>query len=369
MRMNAQGIAWASGRALPGGLLPVSQEALALSLFHLTHLLRAGVGLSDALEEVQLLEQGRHLRAVWKNIAQAVSAGESLSQAMRVWPEVFDDVMVALVQAGEVNGELEQACAACHDMLDWKMAARGRLYSALLYPLFALLVLSAVLIFLFVSVVPSLEQFLSATHSALAWHSRALLHVSDWLTQAWLPVVAGTVLLILATLALRRSLMPCRRLSDRWVLQMPILGTLCVELSLSRYALVCGRLYRSGVDLDHSLHISEGVLRNTVLRQAFVRIRASLNAGASLSESMADATHLPASFRRILAAGESAGALGQALSQAGDQHHRRAQLQLDRVERLAGPITLTLVGANLFWVIVSVLGPVYDSAIDAVLLS
>ena len=88
-----------------------------------------------------------------------------------------------------------------------------------------------------------------------------------------------------------------------------------------------------------------------------------------MSEALKTVHRLPTSFHRLLAAGESAGALGQAFSQAGDQHQRHATLQLDRLERMAGPLTLTIVGLNLLWIIVSVLGPVYESAIDAVLLS
>ncbi|MGQ7845373.1 type II secretion system F family protein [Granulosicoccus sp. 3-233] len=349
--------------------LPVSPEAVALSLFHLSHLLRAGVGLNEALHEVQLLEQGRRMRSLWGGIAEGVRCGDSLSQVMAVWPGAFDESIIALIKAGEANGELEQACASCCEVLEWRVSTRSRLFTALLYPAFALLVLTAVLIFLFVSVVPSLEAFLSASQGTLAWHSRALLHVSDWLTKAWLPTSAGLVLLVLLIVALRQSLSAFRLLSDRCVLRLPVIGTLLVQLSLSRYASICGRLYRSGVELSHALQLSEGVLRNSALKQSFSRIRTALIAGSTLSESMDGSPHLPASFRRILAAGESAGALDQALSQAGDQHYRLARLQLDRLERLVGPLTLTVVGGNLLWVIISVMGPVYESAIEAVLLS
>lgn len=355
---------WAIGR-----LWPASKESLSLSLFHLAHLLRAGVGLDDALQEVQLLEQGRGMRRLWRDIAERVRSGESLSDAMRAWPAAFDDVLVALVKSGEVNGELEEACTACCEVLDWNTTSRARMITAMLYPCFALLVLTGVVIFLFVSVVPSLEGFLQATQAGLAWHTRGLLFVSGFLGRIYLPLLAVLVLLVLFIIALRRTLVTFRLLSDHCLLRLPLIGKLLLELSLSRYAGICGRLYRSGVELDQALCVGETVLRNTALRQCLSSVRASLVAGATLAESVSGVASLPPSFRRILAAGESAGALGQALSQAGDQHQRHAKLQLDRMERLAGPLTLSVVGMNLLWIIISVLGPVYESAIDAVLLS
>ena len=369
MRMSMREVE-AAGRDVPFTMRwPVSKEALSLSLFHLTHLLQAGVGLDDALHEVQLMEQGRRMRTLWQEIAQQVSAGEALSAAISAWPAAFDPVIIALIKAGEVNGELEHACASCCEVLDWNTAARSRMLTALLYPLFAMLVLSAVLVFLFVSVVPSLEGFLSGTNSVLAWHTRGLLRLSDWLTRAYLPVTVALLLLTLLIAGLRQSSASFRLLTDRCLLRLPLVGKLLVELSLSRYAGICGRLYRSGVELNHSLLISEAVLGNTALRQSFSGLRTSLVAGSTLSEAMNRISIVPASFRRILSAGESAGALGQALSQAGDQHQRHAKLMLDRIERLAGPLTLSVVGINLLWVIISVLGPVYESAIDSVLLS
>lgn len=348
---------------------PVSREALSLSMFHLTHLLRAGVGLDDALQEVQLLEQGSRLRALWFRVASRVRSGECLSEALRASPEVADDVLVAIIQAGESSGELAIACASCSELLDWNATTRSRMVTALIYPVFALLVLSAVVVFLFVSVVPSLTGFLEASRTELQWHTQALLLLSSWLGTVWLPVVAACFIAAFGICLLRRVLTSFRRSSDRFLLSLPVIGLLITELSLSRYAGICGRLYRSGVDLDQSLHISVAVLRNTALQQSFSRMQKSVVTGSSLAEAVQRVPGLPATFRRLLAAGESTGALGQALAQAADQHQRHAQHQLDRIERLAGPVTLLVVGVNLLWIIISVLGPVYESAIDAVLLS
>lgn len=346
-----------------------SQASISLSLFHLHHLLAAGVGLGEALSELGDMETNRSIRQVWIDVAAKVEAGESLSEALQSRPGVFSELVVAMIQSGEVNGQLAMACESARELLEWNRATKARMATVLVYPLFALLVLLAVVAFLFISVVPSLENFLAAGNADLAWHTQGLLSLSGWMGQ-WYLFLLVCVLSLGSGVMISRSCNAGFKLRcDQCVLMLPIAGALVCELSLSRYAVVCGRLYRSGIELEKSMLISEKLIINMALREGLMRARTQMVAGASLAYALDGIDVVPASFRRLLAAGESAGALGQALVQAGDQRQHHAQHLVERIERLAGPLTLLVVGANLLWIVVSVLGPVYESAIGAVLQS
>ncbi len=346
-----------------------SQDAIGLSLFHLHHLLAAGVGLGEALSELYALETNRRMRQVWREVAANVEAGQSLSEAMAIRPRVFSALIIALMRAGEANGQLAIACESGRELLEWNRTMRSRMATVLIYPTFALLVLLAVVAFLFISVVPSLETFLSTAEVGLAWHTRGLLMVSAWMGQLYLPLTGCLMMMVLSVVVLRRCSDAFTLASDHCLLRLPVVGLLICELSLSRYSMVCGRLYRSGIELEQSLSISESLVGNTMLRQGLAQARALMVAGASLGDALSGVTIIPGSFRRLLAAGESAGALGQALLQAGEQRQRHAQHLIERIERLVGPVTLLVIGANLMWIVVSVLGPVYDTAINAVMQS
>ncbi len=346
-----------------------AQDAIGLSLFHLHHLLAAGVGLGEALGELCALETNRRMRQVWCDVAVSVEAGQSLSEAMARWPRVYSPLVIALIRAGEANGQLAMACESGRELLAWNRTMRSRMATVLIYPTFALLVLLAVLAFLFISVVPSLEAFLSTSEGGLAWHTRGLLIVSAWMEQLYLPLTVGLVMMIMSIIILRRCSEALTLATDHCLLRLPVIGLLICELSLSRYAMVCGRLYRSGIELEQSLAISEAMVGNTMLRQGLAQARALMVAGSSLGDALSGDSIIPGSFRRLLAAGESAGALGQALLQAGEQRQHHAQHLIERIERLVGPVMLLVIGANLMWIVVSVLGPVYDSAISAVMQS
>ena len=346
-----------------------SQDAICLSLFHLHHLLSAGVGLSEALGELYALESNRGMRQVWRGVAAGVEAGQSLSEAMAIRPRVFSALIIAMIRAGEANGQLAIACDSARELLEWNQTMRSRMTTVLIYPFFALLVLLAVVTFLFISVVPSLETFLNTGGAGLAWHTQGLLIVSAWIAKLYLPIGGCLMMMVFGVVLLRRCSEAFTLITDHCLLRLPVVGLLICELSLSRYSTVCGRLYRSGIELEQSLAISESLVSNMMLRQGLARARALMVAGASLGDALSGIAIIPGSFRRLLAAGESAGALGQALLQAGEQRQRHAQHLIERVERLVGPVTLLVIGANLMWIVVSVLGPVYDTAINAVMQS
>lgn len=353
----------------PGIGTSVSAEQLSLSFFHLRHLLQAGVGLSDALQEIGAMESAQRLKRVWSVVALQVQTGVSLSQAMAGWPGVFSDGIRALIRAGEINGDLTAALEDCCEQLDWLSRTRSSLLTAMVYPLVALCSLLLVIVFLMVSVIPSLSGFLAATQTELDWHSRWLLSVSAALQGFWLPCLLLFLMLSIFLLLARATVPAFRRFTDQLLLRLPLLGPIGTALGLSRQAVVCARLYRGGIELGQAMRVSETVIGNRALRQVFRRVRHAVTGGASLEQAMQHESLLPSSYRRLLGAGESTGALAQAMMQAAEQHQSQARHQMQRIERLLGPALLLLVGGLLLWIIVSLLGPVYEAAIDAVLLS
>ncbi|NND89618.1 MAG: type II secretion system F family protein [Granulosicoccus sp.] len=343
-----------------------SGNSMGLSLFHLSHLLRAGVGLKESLAEVCALESVRRMRIVWGNVAARVRSGQSFSASLGAWPGVFDAVLIAMIQCGEANGDLAGACDRCRQLQQSQATARSHLVTALLYPLFAMSALAGVVIFLFVSVIPSLHDFLVANQAFIAWHTRALIALSNWMRHYILSLLVGTFMLVTVIVALRRASPVLDGTIDGLLLRLPLAGSLIAESSLGRYATVCGLLYRSGVELDRALRLCEPLISNLALRRDLRLARNRVESGSSLAGALDGVKSLPGSFHRLLAAGESSGALGQAFQQAGDQCQQLARQRTDRIQRLLGPALLVLVGSNLLWIVISLLGPVYESAIATV---
>lgn len=346
-----------------------NRAGLVEAMFHLTHLLRAGCSISAALDDVIDMESGYIMRRVWTDVRLQVGNGLSLSESMALWPRYFPASSCGLIRSGEASGELAAACQSCLEDLQWQEDLRNRMMSALVYPVLALIIVLSVLIFLFVSVVPSMQGFLRVSPLDLSWHTQLLLSVSVWLQSNVHALLAGGVG-IAVVFFLARLLLPFGlTLTDQALLRTPLIGPILTELSLSQYASTTAHLYRSGLKLPDAMEIGEELVRNKVLRIELRQIRTRMVAGSTLGISLQFSSKLPRCFKRMIAMGEAAGALENALTHVSLQQRKLAEFKIQRLESLIGPAVLMMVGSCLVWIVISLIGPVYSSVINSVLSS
>jgi type IV pilus assembly protein PilC len=338
-----------------------STSALSVLTFHFAHLLRAGIPLLAALDELAALESRAGRRAVLRDIRHRVDQGEALSDALQVWPAIFDAQYVAVVAAGEASGQLAESFTTLERSLRWQQGVSQRLRTLLIYPAFAALLLLGVVWFLFGFVVPSLAEFLSANGQVLPWYTRVLLSVST-VAQGHGVVSAMVASLFLGLfLLLGRQVRACRYWRDHMLLNAGPLGRLFTRLMLARYTESAALLYRNGVELIDALVISERVVGNLALQHQLAQVRQQILTGSGFAEALARARWVPSTLIRLVAAGESAGALEQALMQASEQLHMSASHSVDRIESLINPVLLGIIGGCMLWVVISVVLPVYDA--------
>jgi len=360
---------WQSLRMLAGRQARYPSAALSLLTFHLAHLLQAGVPLLSALDELAVLESRTSMRAALRDIRERVDCGEPLSDALQAWPDLFDAQYVAVVAAGEASGQLALCLVSLEKSLRWQDGVAQRLKTLLIYPAFAALLLVGVVCFLFGFVVPSLVEFLSFNGRALPWHTEMLInlshHLQRWGVQLAMGIAACAGLIVLWV----QQTSSGRYWRDRFLLSCKPGGQLLADLWLARYAQSTALLYRNGVDLIEALTISGRIVGNLALRAELSQAHQRVLEGSAFANALSDVRWAPSTLVRLVAAGESAGTLAQALSQAGEQLHMRAGYSVDRIERLVSPILLSVIGGLLLWVVVSVVLPVYDAVMDVGALS
>jgi len=338
----------------------------ALAFFQLSRVLSAGVSLSGALNDLASIDGPGRSQRVWKRIALSVSSGKSLSDAIDATPIAKDRMIIALLRAGEAGGELHAACDSIYHYLEWHMGLRQRLYTLLIYPLFSLGVLVIVVGFLFVSVVPSMRGFLLSSGSVPEWHTLALIGLSSWFAQYYLVAlfaIGGVAFFVVIVLV---SSPGVRVVWDTWMLKIPLLGKLIVDLTLSRYSRCCAQLYTNGVMLESSMELAEGTVMNESLRADLSNARTAITQGATLAQAIRDVPIVPRLFARLVEVGEATGELAEVLVQIGEHQSSAAEVSIKRMEQMIGPLLLMSVGAMLLWIVISILGPVYNMAIATV---
>ncbi|MCY4453528.1 MAG: type II secretion system F family protein [Immundisolibacterales bacterium] len=338
---------------------PVRRGQLINFCFHLEQLLTASVPIPDALADLRDSVKGFHLREVIAGMVEAIHGGASLSEAMARHPRTFDSMIVNLVRAGETSGQLPVVLRRLTESLRWHDEHAMRFRKVLVAPILVAVVIGAVIVFLMLYLVPRLAAFIETMGEELPIHARALIAVSRFAVDWWYlaPAVAAPWLLLAAGARMSRRL---RRTVDALRLRVWFIGPLRKKLILARFVNCFALMYASGISVLESIRIGEGLLANRAVEEAARTAANRIAEGASISEGFEQAGLFPPLVLRMLRVGESTGALDTALSNIGYFYERDVRDAAERVQALIGPASTLVLGAMLLWVVISVMGPIYE---------
>ncbi|MBX2884191.1 MAG: type II secretion system F family protein [Granulosicoccus sp.] len=334
---------------------PRNVEAL---MIQLELLLRANISVVDALKLASRTSTG-DCRWLALTLLERIRAGDRFSDAIAFLPDVFDPLGVALLSVGEKSGEVRVAVENFRRQLQWQRSRRSRLRRILLYPLTVSTVLILVVTFLLVYVVPSFGDLLSGLGQDLPSHTRALLWLSSAISRMgwWL---LGLLVLPWLLLTFFSRFTKSRMYLRRCQLVLPLLGNVILRVRLARYSRAMAELTASNIDLLEAMKISGPVLECEYLERIMESVQARVLDGESLSSAVLDCPMLPEDYGRLLALGEASGQLPEMFSQVSDLYDSASSTQLAVIEGAASPVLMSLLGGFLMWIVLAVLGPIYD---------
>ncbi|QZA81156.1 type II secretion system F family protein [Deefgea piscis] len=339
----------------------ISRRDLITFTFHLEQLLRAGLPLLAGLIDLRdHLDQPR-FREVLATVIEDIEGGSLLSQALAAHPLVFDAVMVQLIHAGEVSGQLVTVLQGLTASLQWQDELSEQTQKILLYPVFVACLVLAVLVFLLLYLVPQLLGFLQAMQQSIPWHTQLLLALADFLQHFWW--------LILISLAAMYALLSWARQHDErfadrlaaWQLQIPLLGPIQQKIILARFANCFALLYRAGIPILDCLKICQGVVGNRVVAAELRQITQLMHEGQGLAASFTQRRFFPPLVLRMLHIGETTGQLDQALGNVAYFYQRDIKLAVAQAQTLLEPMLTVILGLLLAWVMSAVLLPIFDT--------
>ena len=343
------------------GRMRVERSELILFCMHMSQLSRSGVPLVVSLTDLRdSLDQPR-FKEVIANLIENIEAGSSLSQALEEYPNIFDHLFVSLIRAGEASGQIAEVFESLTDMLKWQDELSKSTRKLMLTPMIVGGVVIGVTIFLMLYLVPQLVTFIVNMGEELPLHTRALIATSDLMMNYWylwlgLPPVAFVLLRLLVATNER-----ARFIFDDFKLRLWQVGPVLQKIILSRFANFFSMMYASGIPVLSSLEIAEGVIDNRVIRAALEHARQDIEQGEPISQSFENTGIFPPLVVRMMKIGETTGGLDKALLNVSYFYERDINDSIDRLQALIQPAMTMFVGFLLGWVMLSVLGPVYNS--------
>ena len=328
--------------------------------FHLEQLARAGVPILDGLTDLRDSIEHPRFREVIAVLIENIEGGQTLSQAMTIHTDVFSQVFVNLVRAGESSGQLPEVLVSLTESLKWEDELASHTKKLLIYPAFVATIVLAATFFLMIYMVPQLKLFVKNMGQVLPLQTQVLFFVSDLLVNFWyLFLLAPVVAFAIGQFLIRTDPMARLRL-DGIKLRLPVVGPILKKIILSRFANTFAMLYASGIPILESIRTTQDIVGNRVVRQALQRVEQSIREGRNVAAAFHDVGLFPPLIVRMLRVGENTGGLDKALLNVSYFYTRDVKESVGKAQALIEPMLTLFMGALLGWIMLSVLGPIYD---------
>jgi general secretion pathway protein F/type IV pilus assembly protein PilC len=326
----------------------------------LADLLHSGVPLLRSLE---ILERQSSLPAVGdvlREVRTEVADGTSLAEAMARHPNVFNELTVSMVRAGQEGGFLEDVLKRIADFTEHQEDLKSKVVGSLAYPVFLAVVGFAVLNILVIFVVPKFEKTFDKLREKgdLPALTSGLMAFSHFVQSHWLMAIGitvGTIWAVRRWLRTERG----RLIADGWRLRMPGAGHIFLQLAIARFARILGTLLHNGIPILQSLRIAKDSTGNKVLTQAIEQSAENVTAGDSLAAPLTACKFFPRDVCEMVSVAEESNSLETVLINIADGLEKRTSRQLELFVRLLEPVMLLVMAAVTLLVVAGLLLPIF----------
>lgn len=344
-------------KASAGG---VKRRDLITLCFHLEQTAKAGVPVLESLADLRDSSDNPRLREVIAAMYEAIEGGQTLSQAMSSYPSVFSEVFTALVAAGEESGEIGAVFFELGENLKWQDEQAAMTKKLLMYPLFVGTVVTGVIFFLMIYLVPELLSFIRNMGQEVPVHTKVLIYVSNIFVHYWYLIIGIPTIFVVA-LSIGIKVSPRIHYQvDAFKLKIPLVGPILRKIMLARLAGFFAIMYASGITIVDCIKTGEKIVGNKAMEAAVHHVGLQIADGVTLSNSFESAKLFPPLVLRMIRVGENTGALEVALQNINYFYTRDVKESIERLQTMIEPGMTVILGSIIAWVMFSVLGPIYD---------
>ena len=329
--------------------------------FHLEQLANAGVPVMEGLRDLRDSVESARFREVVAGLIESIEGGKSLSQALGEFPEVFSKVFVSLVRSGEQTGKLGDVLKSLTETLKWEDELAAQTKKLMMYPAFVGSIVLLVTLFLMIYLVPQMTAFIRNMGSEIPFHTKLLFWVSGFFVEYWYLVIAAPFAAWFGLKAAIRANPAVAYAVDKYKISAPVIGPILRKIILSRFAASFAMMYASGITVLDAIRSCEEIVGNKPIEAALKSAGQQIAEGKNLTQAFQDLDIFPPLVIRMLRIGENTGALDTALLNVSYFYNREVKESIGKAQAMIEPALTLVLGALLGWVMLSVLGPVYDA--------
>jgi len=329
--------------------------------FYLEQLTRAGVPLLEGLADLRDGEENPTFRDIVTGVIEAIEGGNSFSQALELYPKIFDDVFVSLIRVGERSGRMSEVLVDITETLKWQDELLSKAKKIMTYPAVIGSLVLSVIMFMMIFIVPDIMDAIVSLGGAIPFETRALMAVSSFLINYWYIVIAGPFVIYFTLRYFYNSSSAARFRMDGLMLKIWILGPVNEKIKISRFTRYFALMFASGITVLDAINLSKAVVSNVVLEDGIDRAWQQISEGSSISEAFKNIGIFPPLVVRMLRVGESSGQMDKSLNNVSYFFDRDINDSIEKMEPMLQTAMMASIGLIVMWLALSVLGPIYDT--------
>lgn len=336
------------------------KEIIAIT-FQFEQLLRAGVPLMEILADLRDSFDNHAVKEMLDFIYQSMEGGETFADSLNSYREIFGEVYVSLVRVGEQTGQLESVLADLAAMLKWEDEIIAKAKKVMIYPAIVGTVVIGVVLLMMVFVVPQLLSFIGEMGGELAMSTKALIATSNFVQHNILTLlIAPFVIWFILKAWLKRSQL-FRLQFDKFIFKIKIIGPVLYKLKIARLANSLSVMYGAGVSFTEAMQMAARVVNNAHMEKNVQMAIRLIQEGEAIHKAFEMAQVFPTLGVRMVKVGERSGKMDEALKNVSYFYDREAKESIEKIEPAVEPILTIIMAVVVGWVMMAVLGPVYDT--------
>jgi type IV pilus assembly protein PilC len=344
--------------ALPkfgGGVAP---QQIAIFTRQFSVMIDAGLPLVQCLEILGNQQENKTFKRVLIQVRQDVESGSNLADSMRKHPKIFNDLYTNMVAAGEAGGILDTILQRLATYIEKAVKLNSQVKSAMIYPVAVISIAVIVVAVILWKVIPVFAALFESLGAELPLPTRVVIAISDFIADYWWLI--GIV--IAATwFALKKyhQTYKGKRVLDGFLLKAPIIGILLRKIAVARFCRTLATLTSSGVPILDGLSITARTAGNSVVEDAIMATRKSVEEGKTISEPLGDTEVFPAMVVQMIAVGEQTGALDTMLSKIADFYEDEVDVAVAGLMKLLEPVLIAFLGVCIGGIVIAMYMPMF----------
>jgi general secretion pathway protein F len=332
-------------------------EIVAAITRQLGTLLGAGIPMADALRAIIDQAESRRIETMFREIRERITQGASFGDALADYPQLFSDLYVNMIKAGEATGQVDIVLRRLADFLQSQRALQRKVVSALAYPLLMIMIGLIVVAILMTVVVPKITDMLLDTGQTLPLPTRILVDVSAVFKKWWWAGLLGIAAISYGFERIYKTGRG-RLVIDRSLLKLPVVGELLRKQAVARFSRTLATLLESGVPAVRSLEITEKVVGNRVIADATGHVRVRIMEGTDIATPLKATGAFPSVVGYMVAVGEQSGELETMLDRIADAYDEEIDVVTERVTTILEPLMIVFLAVIVGYIVYSIVLPI-----------